>query len=84
MPNQQKGKSIFDEDDEGGQSNQNANSETAKKPSPVKQQNVAKGQPQDKNENTGWFGGIWNRLALRPKNQMKLPDDKNPTVSIHI
>lgn len=30
---------------------------------------------------TGWFGGIWSKLALRPKNQMKLPDDKNPTVS---
>ncbi|XP_065156222.1 protein transport protein Sec16A isoform X4 [Atheta coriaria] len=29
---------------------------------------------------TGWFGGIWSKLALRPKNQMKLPDDKNPTI----
>lgn len=29
----------------------------------------------------GWFGGIWDKLALRPKNQMKLPDDKNPPVS---
>jgi hypothetical protein len=28
-----------------------------------------------------WLGGIWNRFALRPTNQMKLPDDKNPSVS---
>lgn len=26
----------------------------------------------------GWFGGIFSKL--KPKNQMKLPDDKNPTV----
>ena len=29
-----------------------------------------------------WIGGIWSKLALRPKNQMKLPDDKNPSVSV--
>lgn len=29
-----------------------------------------------------WLGGIWNRFALRPTNQMKLPDDKNPSVSV--
>nr|CAD7455561.1 unnamed protein product [Timema tahoe] len=28
----------------------------------------------------GWFGGLWNKIALRPKNQMKLPDDKNPSI----
>ncbi|XP_069689503.1 protein transport protein Sec16A-like isoform X2 [Periplaneta americana] len=27
-----------------------------------------------------WIGGIWDKLALRPKNQMKLPDDKNPSI----
>lgn len=30
--------------------------------------------------NSGWFGGIWNKLSLKPKNQMILPDDKNPTI----
>ncbi|KAJ1527871.1 hypothetical protein ONE63_007809 [Megalurothrips usitatus] len=30
--------------------------------------------------NSSWFGGLWNKLALRPKNQMKLPDDKNPSI----
>ncbi|EFA12359.2 hypothetical protein TcasGA2_TC002065 [Tribolium castaneum] len=29
---------------------------------------------------SGWFGGIFNKLTLKPKNQMKLPDDKNPTI----
>ncbi|KAG8304217.1 hypothetical protein J6590_099730 [Homalodisca vitripennis] len=28
---------------------------------------------------SGWFGGIWDKLARRPNNQMKLPDDKNPS-----
>lgn len=32
------------------------------------------------NSNSGWFGGIWNKLSLKPKNQMILPDDKNPSV----
>lgn len=29
-----------------------------------------------------WIGGIFNKLTLKPKNQMILPDDKDPTVSI--
>lgn len=33
-----------------------------------------------KSQSTGWFGGIFSKLALKPKNQMKLPDDKNPKV----
>ncbi|KAH8420609.1 hypothetical protein KR009_012107 [Drosophila setifemur] len=32
------------------------------------------------NQNAGWFGGLWNKLSLKPKNQMILPDDKNPTI----
>lgn len=37
-------------------------------------------------ENSGWFGigGIWNKLSMKPKNQMILPDDKNPAVSIEL
>jgi hypothetical protein len=31
---------------------------------------------------SSWLGGIWNRFTLRPTNQMKLPDDKNPSVSV--
>lgn len=29
----------------------------------------------------GWFGGIFSKLSMKPKNQMILPDDKNPAVS---
>ncbi|CRL07507.1 CLUMA_CG020473, isoform A [Clunio marinus] len=28
----------------------------------------------------GWFGGIFSKLSMKPKNQMILPDDKNPTI----
>lgn len=66
MPNQSRG---FDE-------NKQAVAQTAKIESPHKP------KPLEKPATTGWFGGIWNKLSLRPKNQMKLPDDKNPTVSI--
>lgn len=27
-----------------------------------------------------WFGGLFSKLAPKPKNQMILPDDNNPTV----
>lgn len=32
--------------------------------------------------NRSLFGVIWNRFALWPTNQMKLPDDKNPSVCV--
>ncbi|XP_059619844.1 protein transport protein Sec16A isoform X2 [Phlebotomus argentipes] len=35
---------------------------------------------QQNNQSSGWFGGIWGKLSLKPKNQMILPDDKNPTI----
>ena len=28
-----------------------------------------------------WFGGLFSKLAPKPKNQMILPDDSNPSVS---
>lgn len=40
-------------------------------------------KPADKkNSNAGgsWFGGLFSKLALKPKNQMILPDDSNPAV----
>lgn len=30
----------------------------------------------------GWLGGLFTKLSLRPPNQMILPDDKNPSVSV--
>ncbi|XP_071051239.1 uncharacterized protein [Onthophagus taurus] len=72
MPNQQsKGKNIFDEGVEENQKDR------------VKEtQNKAVKGPEiaSKQASSGWFGGIFSKLALRPKNQMKLPDDKNPSI----
>ncbi|XP_073980670.1 endoplasmic reticulum export factor secretory 16 isoform X2 [Rhodnius prolixus] len=34
----------------------------------------------DAQQNAGWFGGIWEKLSIRPKNQMRLPDDNNPSI----
>lgn len=58
-------------------------------PSPVKSPPKPKPNHRTNKNNvqqsgSGWFGGIWDKLALRPKNQMKLPDDKNPSVSTFI
>lgn len=73
MPNQPKGHNPYADDDD--------EQENAKKHSPnkAKQQQPAQ-QKQEKTQSAGWFGGIWSKLAPKPKNQMKLPDDKNPTV----
>lgn len=51
--------------------------------SPVKKQEsekTAKKSP-SQDANSGWFGGIFSKLSMKPKNQMILPDDKNPAVS---
>lgn len=34
-----------------------------------------------KGKGSGWLGGLFTKLSLRPPNQMILPDDKNPSVS---
>jgi len=43
-------------------------------------QDKAKRRANKTQSGSGWFGGIWDKLALRPKNQMILPDDKNPSI----
>lgn len=54
--------------------------------SPVKKQQQEAEKPkkasptQDANASAGWFGGIFSKLKSK-SNQMKLPDDKNPSVS---
>lgn len=35
-----------------------------------------------KSGGNGWFGGIFSKLSMKPKNQMILPEDKDPTVSL--
>ena len=32
-------------------------------------------------QSKGWFGGVFSKLMSKSKNEMKLPDDKDPTVS---
>lgn len=69
LPNQHDGKVRSDEQNE-----------QPKKDPPAKAAKPA--EPSlDKPGGSGWFGGIFSKLSLKPKNQMKLPDDKNPTVS---
>lgn len=38
------------------------------------------GSKSGEQQSSGWFGGIFGKFG-KPKNQMILPDDKNPTVS---
>lgn len=60
-----------------------------KKKSPIKRPEGDKPKRGSMQENSGqrsgggWFGGIFSKLSMKPKNQMILPDDKNPTVSNH-
>ncbi|XP_058465910.1 uncharacterized protein LOC131439192 isoform X2 [Malaya genurostris] len=49
----------------------------SKKGQPAKDAKVVNS---NQSNNSGWFGGIWNKFSLKPKNQMILPDDKNPTI----
>lgn len=54
-----------------------------RKPSQVSKPKTTKKDSSKVNQSSGsWFGGLWNKLALRPKNQMILPDDKDPSVSL--
>ncbi|XP_049821203.1 protein transport protein Sec16A-like isoform X4 [Aethina tumida] len=68
MPNQSKGKSPYDDEP----------SPESKKESPTKPK--PKQASPEKSTSTGWFGGIFSKISLKPKNQMKLPDDKNPKI----
>ena len=36
---------------------------------------------QQGNAGSGWFGGILSKFSRKSKNEIKLPDDKDPTVS---
>lgn len=52
-------------------------------PKPAPSSKKASEKPAEKKpSNTGssWFGGLFSKLAPKPRNQMILPDDNNPTV----
>jgi hypothetical protein len=62
--------------------NQQSEMTEQKQESPVKtnkepEKPVKKASP---SQDQGWFGGIFSKLSMKPKNQMILPDDKNPAV----
>ena len=47
------------------------------------QQDKQSGKKQTNGSSGGsWFGGFLSKLAPKPKNQMILPDDSNPSVSL--
>lgn len=48
--------------------------------SPEKNKKAASDDANHSQQSSGWFGGIFSKLSMKPKNQMILPDDKNPTV----
>lgn len=75
MPNSLGNNRQYDYDQDNNQRKSNAEKK------PAKSSSSALSNKQGNNSSSGWFGGIWNKLSLRPKNQMILPDDKNPTVS---
>lgn len=65
--------------DSSGQRNQTPGMQQKPKEKPNKKEDASANKGQ---ASSGWFGGIFNKLSLKPKNQMILPDDKNPTVCL--
>ncbi|XP_060525165.1 protein transport protein Sec16A isoform X2 [Cylas formicarius] len=68
MPNHRS--AVFGDEPPREALERNAQPPPATKKSPVK----------DAKQGTGWFGGIFSKLSMKPKNQMILPDDKNPKI----
>uniref|UniRef100_A0A182RCY4 Sec16_C domain-containing protein n=1 Tax=Anopheles funestus TaxID=62324 RepID=A0A182RCY4_ANOFN len=65
----------------GGKPQQTSNVTAQSKKGPAgKDGKTAAGTAGASAQGSGWFGGIWNKLSLKPKNQMILPDDKNPKI----
>ncbi|XP_049295105.1 uncharacterized protein LOC125770010 isoform X2 [Anopheles funestus] len=65
----------------GGKPQQTSNVTAQPKKGPAgKDGKTAAGTAGASAQGSGWFGGIWNKLSLKPKNQMILPDDKNPKI----
>ncbi|XP_067636222.1 uncharacterized protein [Eurosta solidaginis] len=74
---------IYDSDGDKQQKQQNQQKNSAndkKNDQRTKNEKETNKSSQQGNQNSGWFGGIFNKLSLKPKNQMILPDDKNPSI----
>ncbi|XP_053671381.1 uncharacterized protein LOC128721633 [Anopheles nili] len=63
-----------------GQAQQPSTAAQQKKAPAAKDAKPAPGGAGGGAQGSGWFGGIWNKFSLKPKNQMILPDDKNPKI----
>lgn len=66
-------------DDDAGETKANGGQQQAKQAATSKDKALPTGGKGNE-QSSGWFGGIWGKLSLKPKNQMILPDDKNPSV----
>lgn len=73
----------FDDTSDSARKNSSAG-ETEKKKSPAKKPEPKKGGAKEESQGSGWFGGIFSKLSMKPKNQMILPDDKDPSVSLTV
>lgn len=85
-PNISMGNSVSDKFDTTAQKSRNNSENEDKKKSPVKNPAPVKAKKGAQpgaagGGGGGWFGGIFSKLTMKPKNQMILPDDKNPTVT---
>ncbi|XP_061929372.1 uncharacterized protein LOC107997089 isoform X6 [Apis cerana] len=46
----------------------------------VKKTSEKSAEKKSSNSGSSWFGGLFSKLAPKPRNQMILPDDNNPTI----
>ncbi|XP_018059402.1 PREDICTED: uncharacterized protein LOC108694426 isoform X2 [Atta colombica] len=54
--------------------------QTAKSAADTKKITEKTAEKKSSNSGGSWFGGLFSKLAPKPKNQMILPDDNNPTI----
>lgn len=55
---------------------------TAKPTGAAKKSTEKTAEKKTSNSGGSWFGGLFSKLAPKPRNQMILPDDNNPTVRV--
>ncbi|XP_050456313.1 protein transport protein Sec16A isoform X4 [Cataglyphis hispanica] len=53
---------------------------SGKSPTEMKKTTEKTAEKKPTNSGGSWFGGLFSKLAPKPKNQMILPDDSNPTI----
>lgn len=71
---------FYEDDASGGEKKQQQSKQAADKQSSKDKSSASLSTGKSNEQSSGWFGGIWGKLSMKPKNQMILPDDKNPSV----